>query len=106
MLAVERKGEMKCKSGVKTKKVISLIFAVYLLASIFELLSRHLHSDVLFLLYIGLQLLIAPLLFYAFCRERNFEDKSEAVSNKTAITIFTGVGLMVVLIVVHALHHQ
>jgi hypothetical protein len=88
---------------MKTKQIVSLIIFLYFLSAVFELLDRHFHSNVLLFMHIGLQLLIAPLLFYAFCREQNFDDKSEAVSPKAAMVIFAGVGLMLILIVAHAL---
>ena len=104
MLAVERKGETGYTIDMKTKYVLLLIVSISFMASIFELLFRRFHSGAFLYVYIGLQLLVAPLLFYAIYREMNLNDKSETMSNKAAIFIFSGVGLMLVLVAIHALN--
>jgi hypothetical protein len=91
---------------METRKVISLISSVVGLSLIFELLSRHFDSDLFFYIYVGLMLISGALLFYAIFRENNLDDKSETVSNKAALAIFAGVGLMVVLIIFNAVRYK
>lgn len=77
------------------------MFGIVCLASVCEFLSRRFHSDLFLFIYFGLQLLIGALMLYALFRENNLGDKSEAVSKKAAIAIFSGVGLMLALIILN-----
>jgi uncharacterized membrane protein len=102
---VERKEQIGYKRRMKTQKVLALIFGVFSLSSIFEMLFRRLHSVLFLCIFFGLQLLIWGLVLYALYRENNLNDKSEAVSKKSAIMIFSGITLMVVFIAIRALHN-
>jgi hypothetical protein len=102
---VERKADIAYKTNVKTEKVLRLMFGIFGLASISELLSRHFHSDLFLFIYLGLQLSVGALMLYALFRENNLGDKSENISNKATLAIFAGVGLMLLLVGINALRH-
>ena len=79
-----------------------MICGVFCLSVVFKLLAKYFHSDFFSLVHVSLKFLIVPLIVYAVFRENNLGDKSEDVSPRAAIIIFSGVGLMIVYILFHA----
>ncbi len=88
---------------MSTKRTLSLIWLMGILLPLFMWLSKKTGRDIFIFFAVASSFVSLGFMFYAAYREKTYGDKSETVSRRASMTIFSVITLWVVFIFYRAL---
>lgn len=90
---------------MSTKLTLSLIWLMGILLPLLMWLSKKTGRDVFIFLAVASSVVSMGFMFYAAYREKTYGDKSETVSRRASVTIFSVIALWIVFIFCRAMTH-